>query len=861
MYQEKPNPPHQRGTLMGASQDTSHHRLTGLTLTLMMSVACGDAAPAPVPPTATVRALWDPQAALVPTPTDLARDASRAQLALPIEANMPLAEREFRSYLNSLDGYPVTSTVNIPLSGALAAESVPGTGVLVALDTDTRVEAQARYDDASQQVQLIPAPGSLQPGQRYAYGLRGYEGGARGASGELLVADAAFYLVRSREALEDHPSALPGATREARRQAAAQLGALQRAYDATLRTITSYGIPREQLAVVGEFTVSARPTLWFDAASGQIPMPNDLVRDAQTGRVALPSSPQDSPEVMHVKAELGRYDGFSATGAITIKASAPLDRESALRAEHVRLFRTTDSGEVIEHDDLERGVLDDGVTLWVRPRLALEHSADYVYVVSRELRARDGQRFEPQPVSALLRGAGALEVEGRSQVSALDDASAARLEPVRQRVNRALGHLVTRGTTRDNIALTAPFRTTSSYEPMLARRAALYRDNVRVDVVNTLTRSPAERGLLLLMPSVRTIVTGQLTVRDYLDPVTLAMREDGQPQERGVDFVLTLPRSAQPGQPVPVVVFGHGLETSRELLYLIAQSLADAGFAAISMDLPYHGNRSICLKDSDCQDNGSCDARHQCVNTDGSPGELLEIASIWPDGPRYPITSGIPFIDLAHIEASRDHFTQAILDINQLVRVVRGADWAQATGGYTLDGQDMVYLGMSLGGILGANLSVVEPTLTTFALNVPGAGFAQMVQSSAAFSTLFDAEVAARQILPGSDAFFQFIQLVRWLLDPVDPVNIAHHAILAPITYDDPVSGQEVQAPVKRVMIQMARQDSVVPNISTRILSERMGVPLREYTPTLSNHAFLFDPTSLEGRRARRDVLDFFEQR
>ena len=67
--------------------------------------------------------------------------------------------------------------------------------------------------------------------------------------------------------------------------------------------------------------------------------------------------------------------------------------------------------------------------------------------------------------------------------------------------------------------------------------------------------------------------------------------------------------------------------------------------------------------------------------------------------------------------------------------------------------------------------------------------------------------------------------------------------------------------PLKRVIIQMAEGDLVVPNSSSRSLSERADVPLQIYTPLISNHAFLFDPTSLEGARARNAVVEFFDAR
>jgi hypothetical protein len=177
-----------------------------------------------------------------------------------------------------------------------------------------------------------------------------------------------------------------------------------------------------------------------------------------------------------------------------------------------------------------------------------------------------------------------------------------------------------------------------------------------------------------------------------------------------------------------------------------------------------------------------------------------------------------------------------------------------------LDGDDVVYLGMSLGGILGSIVAGAEPTITDFVLNVPGGNLFQVFDDSSAFQTAFAQVLEERDAPPGSDAYFELENGLRWLLDRIDPINVAPHA-LQPFTYVDPTDGVEKESPVKRVMIQMADGDLVVPNSSTRSLSEAMGVPIREYTPAVSNHAFLFDPTSLEGARARNDAVEFFEDR
>ncbi len=137
-----------------------------------------------------------------------------------------------------------------------------------------------------------------------------------------------------------------------------------------------------------------------------------------------------------------------------------------------------------------------------------------------------------------------------------------------------------------------------------------------------------------------------------------------------------------------------------------------------------------------------------------------------------------------------------------------------------------------------------------------------MMENSPAFSTLYARELADRGIEDREgDAYFRFKQILRWMLDPIDPVNIVQHTVRTQGSYTDPYTGETIELPFKRVMIQMAESDSVVPNITTEILSERMGIDYRLYTPSISNHGFLFDPASGEGRRARNDMIEFFDAR
>lgn len=833
-----------------------------------------------------VRAIWDPSAPRLPAPTDLVRDPASGRLALPagpeVASTLSPAELEWRQWLNTLDGYPTSATLTFPLSGAIRQDQNLAANVLLlrADAPETLIPVRAQFDDASFTLTASPVdretgePVSFDGGHTYYYALWGYEQGIeamaqqgeRSASGEV-IADAPFYFVKAGEPLTDYPELFPGATFDEQVRASESMEAIRLSMQGVLASFERFGLTQEAIAVAGSMTTSAAQTIWNDADVGKVPLPSNLLLDAQGERVSLPVLASDDEEAAHIKHVLNHYDGFSTRGAIRFEATAEVDPSTALDPGNHRLFRYDPERQTLTEElELERGILDDGRTVYVRPRLALEPDSLYLHVATSDITTKEGgERLLAQPLSALLMfQSSLLDEEGRSAVSTLSDEQAQRLEPLRAEQRPLLDALSSQyGVERSELALATTFRTVDALGFLMAHRAELYEQDVRTDVVNIVNKSPSERGLPIILRDVETIITGQLTVRDHIDRKTLRFREDGQAEERLVDFVLTIPEGARKGAPLPTVVFGHGLATSRELLYLIAQKLAEAGYAAITLDLPLHGERSVCLRDSSCAGSGStCDEERRCKNADGTPGQLNRIDSPFPDGPSYPVTSGEPFIIIDDIEASRDHFVQAVMDMSQLVRVVKRADWATATGGYALDGDDMMYLGMSLGGILGSILSVVEPSIDTYVLNVPGAGLLQMMENSAAFSSLYQQELDRRGITSrDSDAYFQFQNIIYWMLDPIDPINVVQHTVRTPATYTNPETGEVEALPFKRVQIQMAESDSVVPNITTEILSERMGVDYRRYTPSISNHAFLFDPTSGEGRRARQDMIEFFEGR
>src|SRR5690606_88878 len=74
-------------------------------------------------------------------------------------------------------------------------------------------------------------------------------------------------------------------------------------------------------------------------------------------------------------------------------------------------------------------------------------------------------------------------------------------------------------------------------------------------------------------------------------------------------FTLALPsRVDLASEPVPVVIFQHGLGGERGNVFAVADTLCAAGFAVAAIDLPYHGMRTT---------GGAVDVRHTYGTTEG----------------------------------------------------------------------------------------------------------------------------------------------------------------------------------------------------------------------------------------------------
>ena len=278
-----------------------------------------------------------------------------------------------------------------------------------------------------------------------------------------------------------------------------------------------------------------------------------------------------------------------------------------------------------------------------------------------------------------------------------------------------------------------------------------------------------------------------------------------------------MPRQVPPSGKVPVAVFQHGLGQSKENAFLIASQLAAAGFATVAIDAQAHGSRAIQISNQ-----GACAG---APTTGRNPGCFAPFLS--PD-----------------LGATRDNIRQTVLDQETLVAAVAHCG-VTPCGDLNADPTKIVYIGQSLGGIIGSVTTAVRSDLKASVLNVPGAGWVDILENTATRDiscSLVDGLIGAGVLVgapynnggtPGdySDdtglcttpewkqqpGYQQFAVIGRWVLDPADPANF------------------NKKLATKRFLMQEVVGDAVVPNIATEREAALVGLTPADADPGVPN--------------------------
>ena len=521
-----------------------------------------------------------------------------------------------------------------------------------------------------------------------------------------------------------------------------------------------------------------------------MPWPSDVML-ASDGRLAIappfPFSGQAAPTALLAEA-LSQLDGFGTVTSVFFPVNVPVE---------------VDAGAAATVIDLEGGDPPRAFPLFYRASTrqlvavapygtVLREHHRYACVVSSGVHDSAGRPLRPaQAMAKLLAG---------------DPTAPGSYRLLASKLGATRPAAATAFTTATVSAWAAPVLADLAAMPPVATPTRVFSPGQEMDdlfggpVTTTRPGRPASGGVL--HDHVGLVVEGTFASPDYLSatPGQMGTFDDG-PTIKSIDavpFMLILPRGAPAD--LPVAIFQHGIDGDRSTMLLVAEDYTARGYAVLGIDAPFHGSRQA----------GAVDLAN---NLSGMP---------IPDGIGDP-TSTLPvgtFFDLAGDAAlgiapvdprvMRDSLRQATVDLMQTVRLVTAGDWSMVLG-VSLSTSPPIYTGASFGGILGASVLAVDPTLSAAMLASAGGGlFIDMFGNSATLGSLVVALIGQAYDTgltvdhPDTDPVRAqlSLNLIQTLIEPGDGLALAGAA-----------------APGKSLFLLEAFNDEVVANHSTEALA------------------------------------------
>lgn len=574
------------------------------------------------------------------------------------------AQQEFDSeYLGTLSGFPFETTAQALMTGDLDPATVTAGNVLV-LDVTSGspvavTDAAVSYD--ARVISIAPPTGGWTRAARYAIALIAGTGGLQGQNGEGVIGSPAWALVSSPNPLVTCPDlktncaptvdVLPSnltdpAARLAQQTAEAiQLEQIRRTYDLILTGLETAGHARSDVALLWTFTIVDAGEVTFDPANSVIPFPNDVLRSPGTtgpngttaAMVQLPNPTTGMPlttaecasttdSQVQLVCGLDTLDGFS-TLAAPISENSDVDGAVDQATIDAATLSTTSAGLVavtstapaaemttpkftpclncVSSKDANGNPQTSPQQLQWSLQAPLDEKTTYLAYVTTAVKDTSGKNVIANPIFALVRSQNSLLTSDmKSAVTALTDAQANQLEPLRAALAPALDSLDQSGTMRSSLALAWGFTTQSEASlldqlatlPTTATAAGLPTVPLALDDVTTAYQATAGA---VPVTNVGKFFAGVMLSEDLATGPSGTFNPDPtQAKPLPIDFLVAVPSSAPPATGYPVAIFGHGLGRSRNDLVPIANALTGAGFLAIATDTYFHGDRTSCTGSS-----------------------------------------------------------------------------------------------------------------------------------------------------------------------------------------------------------------------------------------------------------------------
>jgi pimeloyl-ACP methyl ester carboxylesterase len=249
---------------------------------------------------------------------------------------------------------------------------------------------------------------------------------------------------------------------------------------------------------------------------------------------------------------------------------------------------------------------------------------------------------------------------------------------------------------------------------------------------------------------------------NFLTPASPIPEKTG---DQTIPLLLSIPLLAKPAGGWPVVIFQHGITSSRQAMLGAADVLASAGFAVVAIDLPLHGlTTADALRLATEAFDTNAQERHFDLdfvdNITSTPG---------PDGT--PDSSGTHFINLSNLVVTRDNVRQSVADLFALAKALQTMDYDDNPDNTDFDISRIYFMGHSLGGIVGSVFVAMEPNVQDTVLAMSGASLAKLLDGSASFGPIIAAGLAANGVTKGTADYEAFMGAAQTVIDPADPIN------------------------------------------------------------------------------------------
>lgn len=539
----------------------------------------------------------------------------------------------------------------------------------------------------------------------------------------------------------------------------------------------------------------------YDLANSVIPYPNDLLfKDTLDGTLNIPVL--DPADLSDPAVALNGLDGFSTVAPMSAGFTGAIDSNS-INGDSVRVYQVTLSSSpspggavVAVNTKLTFGVdyfatlssVDStNSTLVILPLKPLAPKSHYYVVMTNSLLSNSGNPVGPSASYILTKTTTALvDGFGVSTVGSLDDATAAQLEPLRQAINvgEATVDAFDGTLLASDIILSWSFTTQSAGDVLSVVRG------LAGAPATTLTASTVNlgAGVGLSYAGAANVFTGTIDVPYYLtaatgvnDPTPLvtywqsAVAVGGENNltnlnplpvataTETIPLLVTTPvdTGTYPA-PWKTVIFQHGITSNRTVALAMVDSLALAGFAVVSIDMPLHGVDSTSSFYSSGNER-TFDLDLVTQDVDGN------ITAAVPDSSTD--TSGAHYINLSNLLNTRDNLRQSVADLFAVTAAISTID--VDGGGADLDDTQIYFVGHSLGSMVGTVFTALEPTVLDSVLAFGGASLVKTLDGSAFFGPTLAAGLAAENVIKGTPDYESFLGAAQTVVDSAEPANYA----------------------------------------------------------------------------------------